>query len=147
MKGRRVDKNSNYKQKGSYRGTTVGVHPVHNGICCADFSEPISVRALFYIMKVHAQREQSAGHLVSSYAMGGQEALHTCGITLPSPADADRQTGPSTMRASISGYVFTVGLALQKAAKSRTLLLGLSSLAVQSRGGERWTGEQFVIFN
>lgn len=77
MKGRRVDKNSNYKQKGSYRGTTVGVHPVHIGICCADFSEPIPVRALFYIMKVHAQREQSAGHLVSSYAMGGQEALHS----------------------------------------------------------------------
>lgn len=102
MKGRRVDTNSNYKQKGSYRGTTVGVHPVHNGICCADFSEPIPVRALFYIMKVHAQREQSAGHLVSSYAMGGQEALHTCGITLPSPADADRQTGPSTMALALA---------------------------------------------
>lgn len=46
-KGRRVDKNSNYKQKGSYRGTAVGVHPVHNGICCADFSEPILSRRFF----------------------------------------------------------------------------------------------------
>jgi len=61
----------------------------------------------------------------------------TCGITFPAPKDADRQTGPSMMRASISGYVFTVGLALQKAGKSRSLLLGLSSLAVCSPGVER----------
>lgn len=63
----------------------------------------------------------------------------TCGITFPAPApaDADRQTGPSTMRASISGYIFTVGLALQKASHSRSLLLGLSSLAVCSPEVER----------
>lgn len=99
MQGRGVDKNYNYKQKGPYRGTAVGVHPVHSGICCADFSGPVPVRALFYIMKVYAKGEQRGRHLVSSYAMGGQEPL-TCGITLASPAaDADGQTGPSAMRA------------------------------------------------
>ncbi len=130
------------------RGPIVGQRWVFTPFTTAS---AVQIFQCFYIMKVHAQREQSAGHLVSSYAMCGQDSSLgvplTCGITLPSRADADRQTGPSTMRASISGYVFTVGIALQTAAKSLNLILGLSSQAVQSRGGERWTGEQFVIFN